>query len=358
MTDVLLHVLALEMALRDIEVPVTAELIPRWLSIGLPRALELRRRGRQSSFFKTLFKLNLITSAEDILNAEREHTDSVARTVYEASAAGFVLMLLDQKDGASALGKLIHSFGGAHGKSGHSLLARFYPALIGTSERLEQTWILYCAKLNEPQATEFLSPEETEAHLIDALSVSFLEFSEIDENTEDSSARTTPRLFERIFQARKNLSEQQEDEPSTPSEDRPTRMFEGSLKDFERFIAREDRADILAPVRLRLRQLDIRSFPLHRPLIVDYHEIVTDLLAGKPSGIQKRLEDLETKREQLATLMKNVAAHLNDYEASQPAARSGVFDNYLKQIKVIENNASTDPDPISQYLMEAEEVLK
>lgn len=357
MSATLLHVLMYEIALRDIEVKVTKTLIPRWVRIGLPRALELRRTGRQSSFFRTMFKLNLVTPAVEILSAEDEDTDSVARTVYEASAAGFVLMLLDQKDGALSFGKLLHAYGGAHGKKGHNLLARFYPSLIGTADRLEQTWILYCAKLSEPQATEFLTAAETEARLVDAIQVRFLEF--VPESSEDDEeAPKKGRFFKGFFKAKADSKNDAEPVASVAPEEQATRPFEGNLFDYERFLAREDRAEILAPVQKRLLELDIRSFPLYRPLIKEYHLIVADLNKGKPDKITQRLTKLQSERESLTELMANVEAFIDAEETARKRGSSGVFDNYMEGRKAIRNQEIPESDPISRYLDEAEEALK
>ena len=353
----LLHVLMYEIALRDIEVKVTQTLIPRWVRIGLPRALELRRTGRQSSFFRTMFRLNLVTPAAEILSAEDEGTDSVARTVYEASAAGFVLMLIDQKDGALSFGKLLHAYGGAHGKKGHNLLARFYPSLIGTADRLEQTWILYCAKLSEPQATEFLTPVDTEERLVDAIKVKFLEFVPEASESEEVAPKKG-RFLGGLFKAKSDFEGDAEKVKSVPSEKEATRLFEGTLFDYERFLAREDRAEILAPVQRRLLELDIRSFPLHRPLIKGYHHIVVDLMSGKPDKATQRLTELQKERESLAALMANVDAYIDAAEADRKRGLSGVFDNFMEGSKAIRNQKMPASDPISRYLDEAEEALK
>lgn len=357
MSAMLLHVLMYEIALRDIEVEVTKTLIPRWVRIGLPRALELRRTGRQSSFFRTMFRLNLVTPAAEILSAEDEDTDSVARTVYEASAAGFVLMLLDQKDGALSFGKLLHAYGGAHGKKGHNLLARFYSSLIGTADRLEQTWILYCAKLSEPQATEFLTPVETEARLVDAIEVRFLEFMPESAESEDEAPKKGV-LFGGLFKAKADFKNDAESVKSTPPENRATRSFEGTLLDYERFLAREDRVEILLPVQKRLLELDIHSFPLYRPLIREYHLIVADLNAGKPDKIMQRLTQLQKERESLTELMANVDAFIDTAVLARKRGISGVFDNYMEGRKAIRNQELPESDPISRYLDEAEEYFE
>ena len=357
--ETLYHMLLLEIALRDVEIAITDKLIPRWLQVGLPKALEMRRTGRQSGFFKKMFELNLVASAADILSAETDGVDSVARTVYQASAAGFVLMLLDQKDGATKLGQLIHAFGGAHGKSGHNLLARFYPSLIGTAERLEQTWILYCGgKLTQPQATDFLSPRDSETQLADAIQVRFLEFVE---TSSDADANDLPKkgsFLGSFFNRGKDDTGDENPESESTPEEPATKPFEGTLEDFNRFLAREDRAEILAPVRERLLQLSFRSFPLHRPLVNDYLAVVTDLRAGKPQGIDKRLAELKKERERLADLMHEASAFMDAHEAEHEHRRSGVFDNYMDRIKAIENRSVREVDPIHRYLDEAGEALK
>ena len=145
---------------------------------------------------------------------------------------------------------------------------------------------------------------------------------------------------------------------STPPENRATRSFEGTLLDYERFLAREDRVEILLPVQKRLLELDIRSFPLYRPLIKEYHLIVADLNAGKPDKITQRLTQLQKERESLTELMANVDAFIDTAVLARKRGSSGVFDNYMEGRKAIRNQELPESDPISRYLDEAEEYFE
>lgn len=369
--DTLLHLLMFEMALRDVEIKVTDRIIPRWLKEGLPGALRLKNAGRPSAFFKTMFDLNLVTPASEILSASKNDIDSVSRTVFEASASGFVLMLLDQSDGPAKLAKLIHAHGGGHGASGHNLIARHYPEFIGTAERLERQWILYCSKLASPQALEFLDPKATEIQLADALRVSFLEFEPPDpdgETNPDEQAEEEKRGFFRGFLSRTQSPKEKEAEAEARKEDReilaataeefPTRTFEGTLLDFERILPRKDRLEILQPVRQRLLNLSFRSFPLHRPLVNDYLIIVGDLMGGKPKNVKKRLDALEEERRRLTELLLGVTAFMDEFEATSLDRKSGVFDAYIERARAIERQSPNPRDPISTYMNEVKQALE
>lgn len=362
MTAALLHMLMFEMALRDVEVAVNDQLIPRWLRVGLPGALKRREAGRPSGFFKTMFELNLITPADEILTATKDDVDAVSRSVYEASASGFVLMLLDQQGGPAKFAKLLHGHGGSHGVRGHDLLARYFPALRGTKERLEKTWILYCSKLAAPQAMEFLDPEATERALAEALQVSFLEF--VPETAPERSQKPIRFLGNLWSRGKAEKDNEKGDEGSAPEdagageEERPTQAFEGTLADFERFLGRADREEILIPVRDRLLHLNVRSFPLYRPLVQDYQEVVAKLLAGRPEGVAKHLEALAEERGRMTQLLDAIRIFMDEHERRPRDTKTGVFDNYLRQVREIERGSRASQDPISKYMDEVENALE
>lgn len=366
----LLHLLMFEMALRDIEVPVTDQLIPHWLRTGLPGALELRRQGRPSHFFRSMFRMNLITPSQEILEAKKEDADAVSRSVYAASASGFVLMLLDQPEGPRKLARLIHGFGGAHGAQGHKLVARYFPALIGTAERLEKQWVLYCSKLASPQVLEFLTPAQTDIALQAALQVEFLEFAPESVPADSDPAESEEKrggFFSR-FKAREGASSAKKageagnssdsNEPTEAADTPPTQMFQGTLDDFERFLARQDRAEILAPVRQSLLELGFRSFPLYRPLVNDYLKLLGDLLAGQTKEVASRLEALRLERERLTGLLANMKRFMDEYKHTQLGEKSGIFDAYLERIDEIQGGSRGASDPLSNYLDEVEAALK
>ena len=127
---------------------------------------------------------------------------------------------------------------------------------------------------------------------------------------DDEAVPKKGRFFKGFFKAKADSENDVEPVASVASEEQATRPFERTLFDYERFLAREDRAEILAPVQKRLLELDIRSFPLYRPLIKEYHLIVADLNQGKPDKITQRLTKLQSERESLAELMANVEAFI------------------------------------------------
>jgi hypothetical protein len=367
MTATLIHMLMFEMALRDAEIDVTDQLIPLWLQEGLPGALRLRREGRPSGLFKTMLQLDLIPPATDVLSATEDEIDAVSRSVYTAAASGFVLMLLDQPEGPVKFGKLIHAYGGRHGAKGHNLIARHFSGLIGTAERLEKTWILFCSKLAQPQATEFLSPSETEARLADALKVEFLEFDDTVAETLVPVATKKKRGFLGRLLARAKIGDLEETSEEPEAEEnaplaapgkRATRKFEGSLEDFERFRLRKDRVEILAPVQRQLLQLGFRSFPLHRPIVEEYMKLVGELYSEKPAQIKERLLTLNSERQHLTELLESIGAIMDDYERTKLNRKSGVFDGYMERAKEIESDTHKARDPISQYMDDVERALE
>ncbi len=363
----ILRMLMFETALRDAAPGnVNRRLVPRWLEIGLPGALELKTSGRPSKLFSQMFKLDLITPIGEMLAAENRETDSVSRTFFKASASGLVLMLLDQTDGPKKLDVLIQSLGERRSLSPRDLLARYFPVMRGSDERVEKEWLLYCgSKLAAPQALEFMSPKETEAALSEALKVSFLEFKEPDE--EEVRPSGGERRIRLPFWRRKDdqteetadVSHDNDDDKEQRADTEETQTFEGSLEDFERFIRRKDREEILFAMRQRLLQLAVRSFPLYRPIVQDYIDVVEQLREKWKKGkIEEKLQALAAERTRLTENLQQISDHLNHYEVQEMTSKSGVFNEYLQRAKELEDEHVPKGDAISKYLDLVEETLE
>ena len=380
MREAALEMLMFERALQDaVQVPED-DPVPRWLKEGIPGALKLRREGRPSGFFASMVRLGIVPSAVDLLESSDKEADSVSRTIFRASASGLVLMLLDQQEGPDKLAKFIRDLGSPYSTSQRNLLARYFPALRGKEERMEQQWALYCMKLASPQALDFLSPEATEAHIVDALKVSFLEFVREEVVPENASAKKRKRGlgFGKIFgRGNKKGAEANEDkgddapmgeaeteeaegEAVAASESAtdvvPTQRFDGTVMDFERFIRRKDLDEILVPVRHRLLELSFRSFPSYRKLIQDYLELVRKLRAGDTRDLENKLKALAADRETLSADLKEVKDYLNWFEVTQLQQKNGAFREYLQRAKELEGDLRPHSDVLSQYidLIEAE----
>lgn len=199
----------------------------------------------------------------------------------------------------------------------------------------------------------------------------FLEFESpetIDGEGNDKKRNFLTRFWKKdgpTVEATNSGSTQSEDreEESTPAAspadtEPPTRVFEGTLNDFERILPRQDRAEILAPVRQALLELGFRSFPLYRPLINDYLQLVGDLLGGQSKGIEKRLSALDQERDRLTRLLQDIDTFMDEFEREEMRKKSGLFDAYLQRVKVIESSSGSTGDPISSYLDEVERALR
>ena len=381
MREAVLEMLMFERGLQDsVQAPETNP-VPRWLKEGIPRAIAQRREGRSSSFFASMVRMGIVPSAKDLLGSKNTEADSVSRAIFRTAAGGMVMMLLDQQEGPDKLAKFIRDLASPYATSQRNLLARYFPALRGKDERLEQQWALYCTKLASPQAFEFHSPEDTESHLVDALKVSFLEFVRKEVVPMGAKKRGGKLRIGKLFGKRKkddlvakeddetlNLEDSRE-QPSTDdeaepdagntAEDRvPTRRFDGTVMDFERFIRRKDRNEILMPVRQRLLELSFRSFPSYRKMIQDYLELVRRLRAGEARGVAEELEALHATRANLSAELTDVKDYLNWYEVTQLQQKSGAFLEYLQRAKALEGDLMPHQDTLSEYLDKIEAALK
>ena len=130
------------------------------------------------------------------------------------------------------------------------------------------------------------------------------------------------------------------------------------LSDFERVAKRSDAKQIFIATVGSLNSLATRAHPLFRPLIKEYSDLVSDIANHKAKDVDAKLKELRAKRDQVLSQAKAVRDHLDVYEANESTDYSGMFDDYLRLPKAIEQEIPRRMDPISRTLDELEKQSK
>jgi hypothetical protein len=127
------------------------------------------------------------------------------------------------------------------------------------------------------------------------------------------------------------------------------------IDEYRWMMRRDDRGQILQKVEMSLGALETRVDVTFRSIVLGYKAVVQDLKAGKTRGIDDRLKSLASSLEAAKKMSSEVRAHVDWYEASNSAAYSGLFDDYLSLPETIRDEVPDRSDPISVYLDALEE---
>ena len=117
---------------------------------------------------------------------------------------------------------------------------------------------------------------------------------------------------------------------------------------------RSDAKKILTATAGSIAALTNRAHPLFRPLIKEYSDLVFDIANHKTKDADARLKELRAHRDQVLAQAKAARDYLDWFEASVSNEYSGLFDDYLRLPKTIDQEIPRRTDAISKALDEVE----
>jgi len=329
-----------------------AEVLPAWLETGVLEAMDHVRAGRPSGRFAPLFAQGRILSVDAILTTSPATLEAGARDVFGASACCLVLALLEQPDGPGRFRRFLEAVPTRNG-SWQNLLVRHFPGLALSRHSLEKWWALQAAALATPDLLEPMTAEETDRLLARALQVRHRP-----KGRDEKAAGPSP-----VVRWIKSLVPGRAKGPSSDPAEAPAKasvaaveeeVFE--LSDLERIAALPDRAERLRANQAALAALQLRAFPLHRPIIEEYQQALGQLSLGKTNGLGPRFDDLAARRREVLATAEAANDLLNWYEATQRRHASGSFDRYFKLLESpAPSRRPSVEDPIARSLDELEE---
>jgi len=288
-----LTVLLYERSLRDLTPQGYDEVlvVRPWLVEGLVETIKWRTNRADRRIYEGVFRQGGGFTLDEIFELPEQNyvrLDAASRLSYRALSGSLVMALLDQPDGRDAF----HSFCGEAARfSGEMpvLLRKHFPQLNLSGNSLSKWWALKLAQMIQPQLTEVLSVVETERSLAEVLQ---FHMRDADGNAANQGIGAWKAII--------------------------------ALKE-------PDRAEAVRPAEDGLTRLSFRCFPSYRPLLIEYQQLLRDIVAGKDNEkMDMHIEELGEQRR--IRMERAIAArdYLDFIEISQARELSGEFDDYMR----------------------------
>lgn len=275
---------------------------PQWVVIGALSWADTRKSGLDSDVFKALIQSQRPPLLSDFLIQRMEGSDSASEELFRACSLALVKLIVEMPEGRPRLAAFLQDLPQRREEIPQAL-GRHFPELAGSPRQLEKWWLLSLARLAAADRYLGLGFEETTQRL-DAL----LELRLVLDGNEQSHKLAAFKEYLKLA-------------PSRPA---------------------------LSKLSIDLLALTANASPLLRPIVAEYHAIVTLLAQGKTSGIPGRLAAVESDRQRVIQRLGEIADYMNWFEATQMSTLSGEFHSYLQR----ERAATAQPrnDAISRYL--------
>jgi len=319
------------------------DVLPAWLETGVLEALDHLRAGRPSARYAALFTQGRILAIDDILTVQPSTLEAGARDVFATSACCLVLALLDQPEGPDRFRHFLEAAPARQG-SWQNLLVRSFPGLALSRHSLEKWWALQAATLATPDLLEPMTAAETEAVLARALLVRCRPGS------------TTTAAPSPVVRWLRNWIPGRPAPVAVPSGATEAGEEVVPLAELDRIAGLPRRAEVLRANQGALSALLLRAFPLYRPIIEEYQQVLGQLSLGKAKGLSAQCDALIARRREVLATAEAATDLLNWYEATQRGQLSGTFDRYFE---LLDTPGPSVPrpteDPIARTLDELEE---
>jgi hypothetical protein len=285
---------------------------PWWVIEGALRIFRRRELGVDTALFQRLIASGLLPPIAEFLAGKPADLGPAALAMDHACAMALVELLVEQPGGRDSLARLIREW--PHGnREPVTALTSAFPSLA-SEQSLQRWWTLSIARLAASDRYEGLSLAETDREL---------------------SANLTIVL---------------------PA-DRDGRRRGFQLREYRAFLKLKGSREALLVRQSALVALSARANALLRPVIGEYERIVALLAGGKTRGLDARLAQVTTAREQALLRLSQIEDYLNWFEATQLGTRSDAFDSFLKTANEIAEQEQRGSDQITRYLDQLEREL-
>lgn len=321
MRSAILATLVYEKSLRTIKPgPLDERLLVRpWLVEGLAEMIEWRRGNYDRRLYQSIFQAGGLYQLEELLDLsqkEFDESDSAMRTAFRVSSCGLMMALLEQPDGVQAFSSFMNEaaqFGGDM----PLLLRKHFPSLNLSQKSLEKWWTLQLANQARNSLSEVMNIAETENALAQALKLRFRDENGIARDRDISAWQELAAL------------------------DEGARLI--SVRHAEESLVR----------------LSYRCFPSYRKLLSDYQALLRAMVQPKPkTDIAAKLRELEEARLLMSQRGKRAVDYLDWFEITRARETSGVFDDYMKLKKRLDQGLLQHQDHLSKYLDRADKIYQ
>lgn len=317
----ILTALVYEKSLRTIKPgPLEERLLVRpWLVEGLSEVINWRRGKSDRRLYQTIFQSGGLYQLEEMLDLSQQQydeSDSAMRAAFRISAGGLMMALLEQPAGQQAFRSFMDEaaqFGGDM----PVLLRKHFPGLNLSQKSLEKWWALQMANQSRNSLSEVMSIADTEAALSQALKLRFRDEQGIARDRELSAWQELAAL------------------------DDGSRLF--GVRHAEEELVR----------------LSYRSFPSYRSLLLEYQMVLQAIVKpNKKFDVAKKISELEETRLLMSQRGKRADDYLDWFEITRARETTGVFDDYMKLKKRLDQGMSRGSDHISRYLDRADKIYQ
>lgn len=308
----LLELLLYERGLRDEDpdtVPDRIALSP-WLVDGMLESIRWERKEVDRDLYKALFERNAVFPVEEMLDVESvDEMDGVTRTTFRVSAGAMVMALLAQDGGKMAVQRFLADVATFDGDE-VALLRKHFPGMNLGSQSLSKWWALQLMSMSQADILDTMTIRESEKALEELLVLKVMR-----EGADGGVLEIGPANHQDL--AALPLSA---------------------------------RRQALRPVFERANVLQYRLFPAHRPMLRSYLEILSAVAGEQDENFDKRLEELEIRREIFSKAGERLLDYLNWYQITTSRNVSGEFSDYLELRRRLEEEEPQRDGPISEYL--------
>ena len=251
---------------------------------------------------------------------------------------------VDQPDGDLGLRGFLGDLGRPEPLAAEALLRQHFPAFREMDQGLEKWWALELANLGQQQGFEFLSPQETERLLSEALSLRFEAVAT--PVADEGDGMPEKRGFLDWFKAKPKRQ-------APP----PQEAFVGSVDQFESYLKRSGAKERLTTAFDRIQTLKRGGFPLYRPVFTAYERAIARLLKDDTKDLVAEFAAIAETRRKISETLERSRDYLNHFEATRAPRLSGEFDEYFRIREAYDQRVSPRKnDPITRYMdaLEAE----
>lgn len=311
--------------------------VPDWLLHGFDQLISHRRGGSPSAFYRGFLSSGQMLKPDEIVAVKgADKLDPVNYAIFRASASAMIEALLDQPEGGTGMRSLLGDLGRPGGVPLAVLLRQHFPAVREIEEGLDKWWALEVASLAQQQDFEFLGREETERIITEALTLRF-------EGVPESAPVAEP--------VKRGILDFFKPAAAAPNPVQSTGPFVGTLDQYQSYLGRAGAKEQLAQAFERLQHLKRSGFPLYRPVVSAYEQVITKLVKGDVANIDAELKSIEEMRTKIRETLMRTEDYLNYFEATRAPQRSEAFDDYMEMRKSLESKpAPQRNDRISRYL--------
>ena len=299
----------IEMAYRERAVVSGKPIVdaPWWLVEGLIQSFRRRDGELNSDVFKSIADRSKLPALEPFVTHPPLLLGGSSGEVDRACAMCLVEALLSLPNGPENLARLVREWPESSADP-MGALAHHFPVLAESEKSLAKWWTLQLARFADSERWQGLTLDDSDKELANIVTLQI-------------------------------------------AVDKTGRTEKFALADFQKFIGMPGAKQTLRAAQVRIVTFSARANPLFRPVVTDYEQAISLLVAGKTKDVAARIAAAEDYRKKLTERMTLITDYLNWYEATQVTGRNGVFDNYIRAVKDAEPKPPKPADPrIVEYL--------